>query len=249
MPDQEVQPVLPGADDADRDEAQLSRRSVVLGGIATLGTAAVAAGALGRAAAAVYAQDPLSRQVVVVDPELCMGCLACEVNCSTWHASVGRSAVQRIRVMRTPQVKLRASVAQFVGASRGGFTPETCRMCPTPWCLPNCPTNALHIDPETGNRYINEKACIDCGKCEVDCPVTFEGTQVRGAQPISSKRVVHDGAANVYNKCDLCVGREGGPICVERCPVNVAIRTGYVKSDHLALDLKRATPEQWKVLT
>lgn len=248
MPDPEAREASVPVNEA-TDAGPISRRSVVLGGIATLGTAVIAAGAFGRAATAVYAQDPLSRQVVAVDPELCMGCLACEVNCSNWHASVGRSAVQRIRVMRTPQVKIRASLAQFVGDARGGFTPQTCRQCPTPWCLPNCPTNALHIDPETGNRYINERVCIDCGKCEVDCPVPFEGTQVRYAAPISSKRVVHDASKNVYNKCDLCVGRDGGPICVERCPVNVAIRAGSIKSDHLALELKRSTPEQWEVLT
>ncbi len=225
----------------------LSRRRLVVGGLAAVGAAAVAAGTLGRAASAVAAQQPLSDRVVVADPTLCVGCLACEVNCSAWHASVGRSALPRIRVLSTPQVALRKEVAAYLPA-RAGYSPATRRPCATPWCLPNCPTTGLRIDPQTGNRYIAEADCIACGKCEVDCPVEWQGTLARKAQPISSKRVVYDPAANVYTKCDLCIGRAGGPICVERCPVNVAIKAGYVTSDTLCLDLKQSTEAQWKRL-
>lgn len=232
--------------DAQPDEP-LSRRRLVVGGLVAVGAAAVAAGTLGRAATAVAAQQPLSTKVVVADPTLCVGCLACEVNCSTWHESVGRSALPRIRIMSTPEVKLSAPVAAYLPA-RAGYSPATCRQCPTPWCVPNCPTDALLIDPATGNRYIAEEACIACGKCEVDCPVEWEGTLALKAQTISSKRVVYDPVNDVYTKCDLCIGREGGPICVERCPVNVAIWAGYIKSDNLALDLKPSTEEQWKRL-
>lgn len=225
----------------------VSRRRLVAGGLAALGTAAVAVTTLGRASAAVAAQEPLSHQVVVADPSLCVGCLACEVNCSTWHASVGRSALPRIRIMATPDVKLRAEVAAYL-PSRSGFSPATCRQCPTPWCLPNCPTTGLRIDPQTGNRYINEEDCIACAKCEVDCPVEWSGTWARKGQAISSKRVVFDADRNVFVKCDLCIGREGGPICVERCPVNVAIKAGYIESDTLCLDLKASTEEQFTKL-
>lgn len=243
MPD-ENDATLPGASGPDEP---LSRRRLVVGGLAAVGAAAVAAGTLGRAANAASAQDPLSSKVIVADPTLCVGCLACEVNCAEWHASVGRSALPRIRIMATPEVKLKSAVAAFLPA-RSGFTPATCRQCPTPWCLPNCPTTGLRIDPKTGNRYIDEEDCIACGKCEVDCPVEWKGTLALKAKAISSKRVVYDPATNVFTKCDLCIGRDGGPICVERCPVNVAIKAGYIKSDTLALDAKPSTEEQWKRL-
>jgi electron transport protein HydN len=233
------------ATDPQPDEP-LSRRRLVIGGLAAVGAAAIAAGSLSRAASVVTAQE-ISDRVVVADPSLCVGCLACEVNCSTWHASVGRAAVARIRILTDPTVKLNARVAAFLPA-RAGNTPQTCRQCPTPWCLPNCPTEGLQIDPKTGNRFIDESQCIACGKCEVDCPVEFNGTLAYKAQTISSKRVVYDPVKNVYAKCDLCIGRDGGPICVERCPVNLAIKTGYIKSDHLALELKPSTEAQWKQL-
>lgn len=234
-------PVSPPADDP------ISRRRLVLGGLAAVGAAAVSATAFGRSANAVSVGEPISDRVVVTDPSLCVGCLACEVNCSTWHASVGRSAEPRIRILATSNITLAPAVAELL-PSRAGFTAATCRQCATPWCLANCPTDGLRIDPATGNRYINEEDCIACGKCEVDCPVEWDGTLARTGEPISSKRVVYDASKNVYTKCDLCIGRDGGPICVERCPVNVAIRAGYIESDHLALDLKPSTKEQWEKL-
>ena len=227
-------------------EDPISRRRLVVGGLAAVGAAAVAAASLGRAASAVSAQE-ISDRVVVSDPSLCVGCLACEVNCSTWHASVGRSAVARIRILSGANVKLNTQVVRYL-PTRAANTPVTCRQCPTPWCIPNCPTEGLQIDPKTGNRFIDESNCIACGKCEVDCPVETTGTLAYKAQAISSKRVMYDPVMNVFAKCDLCNGRDGGPICVERCPVNVAIRSGYIKSDHLALELKPSTEEQWKKL-
>lgn len=224
----------------------LSRRRLVLGGLAAAATVAVATASLGRASSAATAQ-PESKGVIVSDPSLCVGCLACEVNCSTWHASVGRSSEPRIRIMSDPSVKLAPKVAAYL-PGRAGNSPQTCKQCPTAYCLPNCPTTGLSIDPSTGVRYINEQDCIACGKCEVDCPYEWNGTLVRKGQKIDRKRVSYDPVTNVYNKCDLCRGREGGPICVERCPVNVAIRAGYIQSDHLALDVKPSTEEQWKRL-
>ncbi len=228
------------------EEGPLSRRRLVIGGIAAVGSAAVAATAFSRAASAMSAQQ-ISDRVVSADPSLCVGCLACEVNCSTWHASVGRSAVARIRILTDKSAKLNSQLASYL-PSRAGFSPQTCKQCYTPWCLPNCPTEGLQVDPKTGDRFIDETQCIACGKCEVDCPVEWKGTLAYKSQPIQSKRVLYDPQKNVYAKCDLCIGREGGPICVERCPVNAAIKAGYIKSDHLALELKPSTEAQWKQL-
>lgn len=231
---------------APETEGPLSRRRIVVGGLAAVGAAAVAVGSLGRAANAMSAQQ-ISDKVVVADASLCVGCLACEVNCSTWHASVGRSAVPRIRVLVDATVKMNTQLVSYL-PNRTGFTPQTCKQCYTPWCLPNCPTQGLKVDPATGDRYIDESQCIACGKCAVDCPVEWNGTLAYRNQPISNKRVLYDPVKNVFNKCDLCIGRDGGPICVERCPVNAAVKAGYIKSDHGALELKPSTEAQWKQL-
>jgi Fe-S-cluster-containing dehydrogenase component len=238
-------PIEPDGTDGGVGES-VSRRRLVIGGLAAAATVAVGAASLARGATAAASQQQ-SSGVIVSDPSLCVGCLACEVNCKTWHASVGRAAVARIRVMSDPSVQLNTTVSSYL-PGRAGNSPETCKQCPTAYCLPNCPTTGLQIDPATGVRYINEQDCIACGKCEVDCPYEWSGTQVHKEAAIASKRVFYDPVSNVYAKCDLCRGREGGPICVERCPVNVSIRAGYIKSDHLALDVKPATEDQWKRL-
>jgi Fe-S-cluster-containing hydrogenase component 2 len=58
-------------------------------------------------------------------------------------------------------------------------------------------------------------------------------------------RLTYDPQKNVYTKCDLCFWRDGGPACVERCPVNIRIKQGMIKSDHLCLDKPPATPANW----
>ena len=44
-------------------------------------------------------------------------------------------------------------------------------------------------------------------------------------------RITYDPAADTFAKCDLCYWREGGPACVESCPINIRIRQGIVKVD------------------
>jgi carbon-monoxide dehydrogenase iron sulfur subunit len=65
----------------------------------------------------------------------------------------------------------------------------------------------MSIDSETGVRYINEEECIKCGSCYRACP--FSPSLVWVTEANDKKR---------YYKCDLCRGREDGPICEEVCP-------------------------------
>jgi Fe-S-cluster-containing hydrogenase component 2 len=70
------------------------------------------------------------------------------------------------------------------------------------------------IDEESGARYINPDECLRCGKCAAACP--FSPSLIWSVEEDPGRR---------YYKCDLCRGREEGPICVEMCPRNaVALR-------------------------
>ena len=55
-----------------------------------------------------------------------------------------------------------------------------------------------------GIAVLDDDACIRCGACVDSCPY--------GA-------ILYHEAQDRYLKCDLCTGREGGPLCVEVCPV------------------------------
>jgi Fe-S-cluster-containing hydrogenase component 2 len=53
-------------------------------------------------------------------------------------------------------------------------------------------------------------------------------------------RITYDPQRNVFTKCDLCYFRAEGPACVQKCPINIRIKQGIVKSDHLCLDAPKA---------
>jgi NAD-dependent dihydropyrimidine dehydrogenase PreA subunit len=38
-------------------------------------------------------------------------------------------------------------------------------------CVDICPADCIHGDDDSPQMYINPAECIDCGMCEVECPV------------------------------------------------------------------------------
>jgi Fe-S-cluster-containing dehydrogenase component len=98
------------------------------------------------------------------------------------------------------------------------FTFYVCQQCVNPGCYEACPLKdkALCIDKETGITYINAVECDGCGACIDGCP-------------FSPPRIKTHPAKDLSFKCDLCRGREEGPICVEYCnfkALSVARREG-----------------------
>lgn len=188
----------------------------------------------------------LSDGVILPDPTLCIGCLTCEVICSRVHKEQGLSAVPRIRIYDDETIEVDAEIIENY-PGRGSFSQRGCKMCPNPECLYVCPADSLVVDEQTGARYIDEDKCIACGRCLEACPfeVPDEATATNGVILNQTKRITYDLEKNVYVKCDLCYWREGGPACVERCPVNIRIGQGIIESDHLCLELPKATPENF----
>jgi carbon-monoxide dehydrogenase iron sulfur subunit len=64
---------------------------------------------------------------------------------------------------------------------------------------------ALCVDDTTGSTFVNEAECTGCRMCVNACP-------------FDPPRISINAEKNVVFKCDLCVGRKDGPICVEYCP-------------------------------
>lgn len=130
--------------------------------------------------------------VLVWDKDKCTGCWTCELACSLYHAGVTGRAFSRLQVDYHP--------------FNNQVTFISCRQCAYPSCYYACPLRdeALCIDEATGARYINDDECIRCGACADACP--FE-----------PQRIKFNTETDSYLKCDLCRGREGGPICVEYC--------------------------------
>jgi electron transport protein HydN len=193
--------------------------------------------------------DRESSGVIFPDPTLCIGCLTCEVACSTVHRDAGLSDVSRIRIFNEPKTVVDPEVLRNY-PGRGSFFQHVCMQCPDAPCLPVCPVNALHVDAKTGARVINEQTCIACGRCAESCPfdVRPESAAVNQTPNGQKTRITYDKAKNVFTKCDLCSFRPTGPACVERCPINIRIKQGIVKSDRLCLDLPKSDRDHFQKL-
>ena len=112
-----------------------------------------------------------------IRPELCTGCLQCELACSFEHEGVFNPSLSRIKVF------------EF---EHGRHTvPYTCTQCAEAWCMKACPTGAIKIDAMLGAKLVVESACVGCKACTLACPFgTIE------FNPVSGKD----------EKCDLCGG-------------------------------------------
>ena len=132
--------------------------------------------------------------VIVYNPSACAACGACELVCSLWREGIAGPALARLNIVRD--------------AFTANHTCIICQQCPYPSCYYACPSRdtALCIDEATGARYINGDECNGCGLCVDACP--FDPPRLKLN---TEKQVVF--------KCDLCRGREEGPVCIEYCPL------------------------------
>ncbi len=124
------------------------------------------------------------------DLQACAGCRTCEAVCSLNHDGVVSPALARTWIV------------DYIleGRRIEGYT---CRQCEGPECLYACPTQALHIDAETGARIIDQEKCIGCQSCIKACP-QYPNSPIRFNA--NTKKSL---------KCDLCGGE---PLCVKFCP-------------------------------
>ena len=126
---------------------------------------------------------------IKVSAKLCRECQACALACSLYHEGECNPSLSRVVVLK--------DMAKYK------FHILLCYHCETPKCIVACPTDAMVVD-ERGVVMINQDDCILCETCASSCP---------------HHAIVFDEIQNRYIKCDLCAGREAGPVCVEVCPV------------------------------
>jgi Fe-S-cluster-containing hydrogenase component 2 len=137
--------------------------------------------------------DVIKSGVIIHDPDVCTGCGICELMCSLYQEGVQGPALARSHIIRQP---FTANHSHII-----------CQQCSSPGCYLACPLKdkAICVDITTDTVYVNEDECTGCGECIDACP--FQPPRIR----INTEK-------KVAFKCDLCRGREGGPICVEYCP-------------------------------
>ena len=188
----------------DRKESKgIDRRQFLTGAGAVAITGAIAGlAACSPSTTKTEDEAPISG-VITHDPTVCSGCGVCGLMCSLYHEGEQGPALARSGVVRDPFTY--------------EFTFNVCQQCRSPSCYFACPLKdtALCIDSVTGARYVNEKNCTGCEKCIEACP-------------FDPPRIVLHPEKKVVFSCDLCMGRDKGPICVEYCSMK-ALR--YVTKD------------------
>ena len=138
--------------------------------------------------------------VVQVNEKLCLACRECEVACSLFHEGQCNPELSRIRMIANDFVPGLPDI-------------RVCKQCDWPACYYACAAkweqSAIVIDESSGARAIDESVCRGCAACARACPLTPERSV------ISSKKVERK---RIHLKCDLCRGRDEGPLCVQICP-------------------------------
>ena len=131
----------------------------------------------------------MTTKKILVRPELCRDCQGCTLACSLCHEGECSLSLARLVVAKD--------------MARYEFHIAVCQHCNPPECVAACPVDALSLNDD-GIAVLDDDACIRCGACADSCPY--------GA-------IFYHEAQDRYLKCDLCAGREGGPLCVQVCPV------------------------------
>jgi Fe-S-cluster-containing dehydrogenase component len=137
------------------------------------------------------------RYVMVFDPDLCLGCNACTVECRR-NYDLNQPGEFRVRMEAVEQGSFPDVQTQFVRNS--------CAHCEKAPCIETCPTSATVRDQE-GFVLINKERCIGCGACIDDCP--YQARYLR-----------QEGNEVKADKCSFCFSRVADgekPMCVSKC--------------------------------
>ncbi len=180
----------------------------------------------------VYAVET-SGGYLLVDTKKCAGCETCMMACSLAHHGHVNRSLSRIQIKKNP-----------LGCFPNEIGQMQCRQCADPGCVKACPTGAMHVDPDTGVRMVDERMCIGCESCVAGCPFT-------------PSRVQWNFEERHAQKCDLCTNtpymtEEGGPggcqACVSVCPVSaIKFTTELPEQDDSGYEVNLRN-EHWAII-
>jgi carbon-monoxide dehydrogenase iron sulfur subunit len=96
------------------------------------------------------------KKMLIVNPDLCIGCRMCEAVCSLVHYGAIGISHARLKVVRYDKVAF--------------FNPVVCTQCEIPNCAAVCPSQAISKNRETGVVKVSKSKCSGCKMCLTACP-------------------------------------------------------------------------------
>lgn len=170
-----------------------------------------------------------NRKAILVAPEDCMGCRACQVACKSWNQLPGTKTTNTGTYQNPPDLGSAAfNIIQYSEVPsqenpvRWLFLSRRCNHCEEAGCMTICPTGALYRTADGAVAYDRDK-CIGCKLCVNACP--FD--------------VPRYDADSKVTKCHQCTDRTSAgmePACVKTCPTG-ALK--YGNRDELISNAKK----------
>lgn len=145
---------------------------------------------------------------MVIDLQKCVGCGACAIACKTENNTQNRARGQTF------------NWADFAFKSEGKFPnarftalPVRCNHCDDPACVKGCPEPKALYKTEEGITMYNQKYCIQCQKCQDECPYSTRDVDKTGDEySVISFNAVGVNAHDFYrNKNALIKGGTSSP--------------------------------------
>lgn len=141
------------------------------------------------------------KNLLMVDPPLCIGCSGCLAACQMEHDLPACS--RTVKVLQLGPFEQGEELTM-------SFLPTTCFHCDRPACIAECPTGAMQKRND-GIVFSDLEICIGCQTCAVACPY---GIPV--LNPDTGK----------IAKCDGCKDRIDlglWPSCAVKCPTGALV--------------------------
>jgi len=172
--------------------------------------------------------------LVIADPDKCIGCRTCEVACVLAHSGgeslEGLSAarfVPRLKVVRVSKVT----------------APVQCRQCDDAPCAKVCPTGAL-VHSHHSVQVIQSQ-CIGCKSCMMACLYGAIEIVYGSASPPQLRSSTFSSTSGERRvqafKCDLCVSQREGPACLKVCPPKaICLVDGNVLAERMRIKRQQA---------
>jgi formate dehydrogenase iron-sulfur subunit len=178
----------------------------------------------------------MARKALLITPDKCIGCRACQVACKSWNQLPAEKTKNRGTHENPPDLTAYTyNRIRFIEKTKSNgevewlFISERCMHCNNPACVQICPVGAMQQDKETGIVFYDKDKCVGCRVCRAVCP--FDKPRYDKERKIG--------------KCNMCIDRvKAGlePACAKACPTG-AIRFG--DRDEL---IKQAKAEGYKII-
>ncbi len=156
--------------------------------------------------------EKMTRKAILVTPERCIGCRACQTACKSWNQLPGQRTINTGTMQNPPDLtpdlfnmikysELPSETDKF----RWLFVNRRCMHCGDAGCIRICPAPGALFKTKEGIVNFNKEKCIGCKLCRAGCP--FD--------------VPRYDENNKIGKCHLCFDRVAAglePACAKACP-------------------------------